>query len=116
LAIGNPAAGPYALETLAETGGSGVLAYEDEIVEGMKILAETEGIFTETAGGVVVAGLRRLVSQGKIKSEDLTVAFITGNGLKVQELVDDLVNPINIKPTYDSFQREMTNYSSNNGS
>ena len=69
-----------------------------------------------TIGVYVVAGLRRLVSQGKIKSEDLTVAFITGNGLKVQELVDDLVNPINIKPTYDSFQREMTNYSSNNGS
>ena len=109
LAIGNPAAGSYALQALAETGGSAVAAHEDEVVEGMKVLARTEGIFTETAGGVVVSGLKRLVERGKIKPDELTVAFITGNGLKVQELVEDLVDPINIKPTYDSFQHEMAN-------
>ena len=115
LAIGNPAAGNYALQALAETGGSAVVAYEDEVVEGMKVLAETEGIFTETAGGVVVSGLKRLVEQGKIKSDELTVAFITGNGLKVQELVEHLVDPVNIKPTYHSFQQEMANWTNGKG-
>ena len=78
LAIGNPAAGPFALKTIKESDGSGVVALESEVAEGIKLLAETEGIFTETAGGVVISGLKRLVERGLIGSEDVTVAYITG--------------------------------------
>ena len=87
LAIGNPAAGPYSLEVLRETGGTGVAAYEDSIIDGIRMLAETEGIFTETAGGVVISSLKRLVEQGKIKKDEVTVAFVTGNGLKATESI-----------------------------
>ena len=107
LAIGDPAAGPYAVQTLQETGGTAVAAPEDEIVEGIKLLAETEGIFTETAGGVVISGLRKLAESGAIKRDEVTVAFITGNGLKTQEVVSDIANPVNIKPTYSSFEENM---------
>ncbi len=104
LAIGNPASGPFSLQTLAATGGTAVAAPEDEIVEGIRLLAETEGIFTETAGGVVISGLRKLVKQGKIKSDEVTVAYITGNGLKTQEVVEALVDPVHTTPDYDSVQ------------
>ncbi len=104
LAIGNPASGPFSLQTLAETGGTAVAAPEDEVVEGIRLLAETEGIFTETAGGVVISGLRKLVKQGKIKSDEVTVAYITGNGLKTQEVVEELVDPVYTTPDYDSVQ------------
>ena len=107
LAIGDPAAGPYAVRTLQETGGTAVAAPEDDIVNGIKLLAETEGIFTETAGGVVISGLRKLAESGKIKRDEVTVAFITGNGLKTQEVVADIANPVNIKPTYSSFETNM---------
>jgi threonine synthase len=107
LAIGDPAAGPYAVQTLQETGGTAVAAPEDEIVDGIKLLAETEGIFTETAGGVVISGLRKLAESGKIKRDEVTVAFITGNGLKTQEAVSDVANPVYIKPTYASFEANM---------
>ncbi len=103
LAIGNPAAGTFALETLAETGGTAVAALEDEIAEGIQLLAETEGIYTESAGGVVISSLRRLVNTGKIKPDELTVAFITGNGLKTQEVVEHLVEPVRTAPNYDEF-------------
>ena len=104
LAIGNPASGPFSLQTLAATGGAAVAAPEEEIVEGIRLLAETEGIFTETAGGVVISGLRKLVRQGKIKSDEVTVAYITGNGLKTQEVVEEVVNPVHTTPDYDSVQ------------
>ena len=109
LAIGNPAAGPYALATLADTGGAAVAALEEEIVDGIKLLAETEGIFTESAGGVVVSGLKRLVDRGVIKSDEVTVAYITGNGLKTLEAVDDVLKPVYTAPDYESFQAAMTN-------
>jgi len=70
----------------------------------MKLLAQTEGIFAETAGGVVVAGLKKLVASGAIKKGELTVAFITGAGLKTQEAVVDVVQPLTIKPTLESFE------------
>ncbi len=108
LAIGNPADGPYALRTIAESDGSAVIAMEDEIVEGIQLLAQTEGIFTETAGGVVISGLRRLVNKGVIKPDEVTVAYITGNGLKTQEVVESVVNPIHISPSYDAFEEAMT--------
>ena len=104
LAIGNPADGFYALQTVAASNGSAVVAHEDEVVEGIQLLAETEGIFTETAGGVVISGLRRLVKTGVIKRDELTVAYVTGNGLKTQEVVEDLINPIETAPDYEAFQ------------
>ena len=107
LAIGNPAAGPFALETLQETGGTAVAALEEEIVDGIKLLAETEGIFTETAGGVVISGLKRLAEKGTIRKDELTVAYITGNGLKTQEVVDHVVDTVDIQPSTDSFEAAM---------
>ena len=107
LAIGNPASGPFALRTIRDSEGSGVMAMEDEIVEGIKLLAETEGIFTETAGGVVISGLKRLVEDGTIGSDDLTVAYVTGNGLKTLEVVESVVDTVRIAPTYGSFEEAM---------
>ena len=107
LAIGNPASGPFALRTIRDSDGSGVTAMENEIVEGIKLLAETEGIFTETAGGVVISGLKRLVKDGTIGPDDLTVAYVTGNGLKTLEVVESVVDTVQIRPTYSSFEEAM---------
>ena len=74
------------------------------IVESMQLLAETEGIFAETAGGVTVGVLRQLVREGTIKPDDVTVAYITGNGLKTQEAVEGVVRPITIEPSLKSFE------------
>ena len=104
LAIGNPAAGPYSLEVLKETDGTGVSAEENTIIDGIKLLAETEGIFTETAGGVVISSLKKLVAQGKIKRDEVTVAYVTGNGLKTMEAMGDFVEPIQTTPDYETFQ------------
>ena len=104
LAIGNPAAGTYALQTLGDCGGMAVAAPEEEVVEGIRLLAETEGIFTETAGGVVISGLRKLARMSIIKPDEVTVAYITGNGLKTQEVVEHFVDPLFIDPTYESFE------------
>ncbi|MBI2936194.1 MAG: pyridoxal-phosphate dependent enzyme, partial [Chloroflexi bacterium] len=106
-AIGNPADGFYTLRTLKASAGHAVAAPEEEIVEGMKLLAETEGIFTETAGGVVVSALRQLVRKGVIKRDEVTVAYITGNGLKTQEAVTEVVKPLTIEPTVTSFQQAL---------
>ena len=108
LAIGNPAAGPYSLEVLRDTGGTGIFAYENSIIDGIRLLAETEGIFTETAGGVVISSLKRLVKQGKIKKDEVTVAFVTGNGLKTLETMGDFVDPIETKPDLDTFQTKLS--------
>ena len=104
LSIGNPAAGEYALQTLAESDGSAVAVPEDQVVEGIELLAQTEGIFTETAGGVVISGLKRLVERGAIKPDDVTVAYITGNGLKTQEAVEHMVDPVHTTPVYEACQ------------
>jgi threonine synthase len=88
LAIGTPADGYYALQEVRSTGGAVVAAEEDAIVEGMKLLARTEGVFTETAGGVTVACLERLVREGKIDRDQETVALITGMGLKTLEALE----------------------------
>ncbi|HAE33220.1 MAG: threonine synthase [SAR202 cluster bacterium] len=103
LAIGNPAAGPYSLEVLRETNGTGIAALENTIIDGIRLLAETEGIFTETAGGVVISSLKRLVEQGKIGKEEVTVAYITGNGLKTMEAMGDFVQPVETTPDYETF-------------
>lgn len=107
LAIGNPADGFYALKVLAASGGAAVDSSDEEVVEGMRLLAETEGVFAETAGGVTIAGLRKLVKSGAIKRDDVTVALITGNGLKTQEAVSDAVKPILIEPSAKAFQEAM---------
>ena len=107
LAIGNPADGFYSLKAVAASRGTAVVALEHEVAEGIKLLAETEGIFTETAGGVVISGLKRLVESGKIKSDEVTVAYITGNGLKTQEAVEHLIDPIHTAPDYETFQTAM---------
>ncbi len=104
LGIGNPADGYYALKTIEASGGSAVIAEEHEIAECVKLLAEADGIFTEGAGGVAVAGLRRLVERGTIKPDEPTVLYITGNGLKTTELVEDVVHPIRIEATVAAFQ------------
>ena len=107
LAIGNPADGIYAVRVINNSGGSAYAVPEGDIVEGIKLLAETEGIFTETAGGVVVSGLKNLADSGAIKPDELTVVYITGNGLKTQEAVDSVVDPLSVSPTMTSFEDAM---------
>ncbi len=87
LAIGNPADGPYALDIIRKTGGGAAAVTDEEVIRGMKLLARTEGIFTETAGGVTVATVAALARSGKIGPDELTVAYITGNGYKTQEAI-----------------------------
>ena len=104
LAIGNPADGYYAFKVVKDSGGTGEHATDDEIVECMKMLAATEGIFAETAGGVTLAATRKLVQQGVIGRDDVTVISVTGNGLKTQEAVAGALRvPTSIKPSLTSF-------------
>lgn len=106
IAIGNPADGMYALDIARQTNGHIEDVTDAEVVEGMKLLAETEGIFTETAGGTTIAVLKKLVEAGKIDPEETTVAYITGNGLKTQESVEGYIGePLAIDPNLDSFER-----------
>ncbi len=104
IAIGNPADGYYALRVARQSGGSACAITDEELVAGIKLLAGTEGIFAEAAGGVVIAGLKKLVASGTIKRSELTVAFITGAGLKTHEVVTDIVQPFTIQPTLESFE------------
>ncbi|MGA1622966.1 MAG: threonine synthase [Synechocystis sp.] len=108
IAIGNPADGVYALDIARKTNGNIESVNDAEIVEGIKLLAETEGIFTETAGGTTVAVLKKLVEAGKIDPEESTVVYITGNGLKTQEAVQSHVGePLTIDANLDSFERAL---------
>lgn len=108
LAIGNPADGYYAYKTVKNSGGYGELATDEEIIEAIKLLAKTEGIFTETAGGVTLACAKKLIEQGKIPSDESIVICITGNGLKTQEVVADKCGePIIIDPNLNSFEKEV---------
>ena len=110
LAIGNPADGFYALKTVKESGGVIEDVTDPEIVEGIRLLAQTEGIFAETAGGVTVAVLKKLATMGKFGKDDLVVAYITGNGLKTQEAVAAHIGvPVHIKPSLLDFQQALKN-------
>jgi threonine synthase len=105
IAIGNPADGYYGIKTTKESGGYGEDISDPEIVDAMKLLAETEGIFTETAGGVTVGVTRKLVKQGRIKPDELTVICVTGNGLKTQEaLAGAYEKPVVIEPHISQFE------------
>jgi len=107
LAIGNPADGYYALKAVRETGGSIAKVSDDEILEAISLLAKTEGIFTETAGGVTIAVLKKLAEAGKIGSGEQTVAYVTGLGLKTLEALDGKVGPTaTIEPLLDNFKEE----------
>ena len=107
LAIGNPADGYYALNIIEKTNGTAHAVPDEVIVESIQTLASTEGIFTETAGGVTIGVLKALVEEGTIKKDDLTVAYITGNGLKTQEAVESLVNTVTIDPDFASFEKNL---------
>ncbi len=105
LAIGNPADGFYAVKTIRESGGYAEDVTDEEIVEAMKLLASTEGIFTETAGGVTLGVTQKLIRQGRIPRDESIVISITGNGLKTQEAVIDHVGkPMLINPKLKEFE------------
>lgn len=108
LAIGNPADGFYAASTVRESGGWAESVTDDEIVDAIKLLAETEGIFTETAGGVTLGAAKSLIESGRIPKDESIVVCITGNGLKTQEaVIDKIGKPIKIKPILSSFEEKI---------
>ena len=105
LAIGNPADGYHAVKIAQDTGGIIESVTDDEVVEAIKLLASTEGVFTEPAGGVTIATLKKLVENGQIAPDEVTVAYVTGNGLKAQEAVSDTLDlTIQITPHVESFE------------
>lgn len=112
LAIGNPADGFYAIETINKTGGWAEDVSDDEVIEGMKLLSETEGIFAETAGGVTVGVAKKLVEKGILPKNESAVLLITGNGLKTQEVLQNKVDSLTIIPArleaFDDMLKETT--------
>ena len=103
LAIGNPADGPFALDLAARSGGSIDAVTDQEIRDGIRLLAETTGIFTETAGGVTTATLARLAREGRIGADEKVVLVITGDGLKTLDAVRDTFEAFEIEPSFDAF-------------
>jgi threonine synthase len=104
LAIGNPADGYFALDTVRTSGGGFAAVTDDEVVEGMRLLARTEGIFGETAGGVTIATLQKLAGDGVIRRDERVVVYITGHGLKTLEAVAPTTGPTaTISPNLDAF-------------
>jgi len=105
LAIGNPADGYYAMHVVKESGGFAEDVTDSEIIEGIKLLARTEGVFAETAGGVTLACTRKLIDAGRIQRDEATVICITGNGLKTQEALNGhTASPHYIKPNLVAFE------------
>jgi len=109
LAIGNPADGPYALDAVRSSGGGFGSVSDEEVLEGISLLARTEGIFAETAGGVTIASLVQLVDSGVVRPEERVVALVTGNGLKTVEALAGRCGPAaTIAPTLDAFLKAMS--------
>jgi threonine synthase len=109
LAIGNPADGYYSLKIMKQSGGEATSVTDEEIIEGMKLLARTEGIFAETAGGVTVGVLKKLVEQGQVDPDELIVVYVTGNGLKTQEsLVGQLNDPVYVRASMASVEEALS--------
>ncbi len=104
IAIGNPTDGHYALRIARQTGGGAGAVTDEEVLAGMKLLAQTEGIFAEAVGGVVVGVVKKLAAAGVIKRNDLTVAYITGAGPRTQDTVADVVRPLVVRPTVESVE------------
>lgn len=110
LAIGTPADGYYAIHVMRQTSGAAEDVTDEEIVEGIKLLAEHEGIFAETAGGVTVACAKKLIASGKIPADEEAVLCITGNGLKTQEaIIGKCGEPRLIKPSLREFEEQVYN-------
>jgi threonine synthase len=113
LAIGNPADGYYAWKSVKDSGGHGEHASDEEIIQGMQLLARTEGIFTETAGGVTVAVTRKLIEQGVIPRDESIVLCVTGNGLKTPDvLYERLKTHATIRPSLAAFDRALADLKS----
>ncbi|MGH7315606.1 MAG: threonine synthase [Candidatus Rokuibacteriota bacterium] len=116
LAIGNPADGYYAYRAVKSSGGYGEHANDDEIIEGMRLLARAEGIFAETAGGVTVAATRKLIEAGRIPRDEPIVMCITGNGLKTPDVLHDrLRRDVVIPPSLAAFDRALADLKSKTG-
>jgi threonine synthase len=107
LAIGDPADGPYALELARSTGGAIDSVTDDEIRAGIRLLAETTGVFTETAGGVTMAVLAKLAERGDISDEERTVVYITGEGLKTLDAARESFRMTEIEPSLDDFEAKV---------
>jgi threonine synthase len=107
LAIGTPADGIYALELARRSGGGVDSVSDDEIRDGVRLLAETTGIFTETAGGVTVAVLAKLAARGEIDPAERVVAYITGEGLKTLDAIQDGFELEEIEPTLEDFEAKL---------
>ena len=104
LAIGNPADGVYALDVVRKTGGEFGSVSDEEVIAGIRLLAQTEGIFAETAGGVTVATLKKLVEEQKVSKDETVVCYITGNGQKtVEALAPSSEVTATIKPNLEQF-------------
>src|SRR5579863_1774397 len=109
LAIGNPADGPYVLDVVRRTGGAIADVGDEEIIDSMRLLAETEGIFGETAGGVTLGVLRKLLAGGQLDPDADTVMINSGDGLKTLDGITAAVNlPVPIRPTLESFQEALS--------
>src|SRR5215208_2599083 len=107
LAIGDPADGPYALDLARDTGGAIDSVSDDEIRDGIRLLAQTTGIFTETAGGVTIAVLSKLARRGDIERSERVVAYITGEGLKTLDATREGFHMHEIEPTLEDFEAEL---------
>jgi threonine synthase len=107
LAIGDPPEGPYALDLARRTGGAIDSVTDAEIREGIRLLAETTGIFTETAGGVTTAVLAKLAERGEIDASERVVLYITGEGLKTLDAIRDGHRAYEIDASLDAFEREV---------
>jgi len=113
LAIGNPADGYYAYRAAKDSGGYGEHATDGEIIDGMRLLARTEGIFAETAGGVTVAATRKLIAAGRIPRDEPIVMCVTGNGLKTPDVLHDrLGSDVTIPPSLQAFDRALADLTS----
>lgn len=113
LAIGNPADGYYAYRAVKDSGGYGEHATDEEIIDGMRLLARTEGIFAETAGGVTVAATRKLIEAGRIPRDEPIVMCVTGNGLKTPDVLHDrLGSDVSIRPSLQAFDRALADLKS----
>jgi threonine synthase len=106
LAIGDPGDGIYALRSIKESGGLAECATDEEIIEGINLLAKTEGIFAEPAGGITIAVLKKLINSGDISRDEEVVCCVTGSGFKSSEVFSSRqLNIVEVEPTLSSLER-----------